>query len=107
DFVIGLSAVLRPEKNPLQLVEAIASLRRRGIPARALVIGDGEMRGELEARARRLGVAGDVAITGLQREVRPFVAACDAAVLCSRTEAFSLAARSEERRVGKESRSRR
>jgi glycosyltransferase involved in cell wall biosynthesis len=92
DFVIGMSAVLRPEKNPLQLVDAVAMLRRRGIPARALMIGDGEMRGAIEERARRLGVAGHVAITGLQREVRPFVAACDAAVLCSFTEALSLAA---------------
>ena len=92
DLVLGLSAVLRPEKNPVQLVEAVASLRLRGIPARALMIGDGEMRAAVEARARTLGVAGDVAITGLQREVRPFIAACDALVLCSSTEALSLAA---------------
>jgi glycosyltransferase involved in cell wall biosynthesis len=92
DLVIGMSAVLRPEKNPVQLVEAVASLRLRGIPARALMIGDGEMRAAVEARARSLGVAGDVAITGLQREVRPFLAACDALVLCSTTEALSLAA---------------
>jgi glycosyltransferase involved in cell wall biosynthesis len=37
-------------------------------------------------------VAAHIAITGLQREVRPFVAACDTVVLCSFTEAFSLAA---------------
>jgi glycosyltransferase involved in cell wall biosynthesis len=92
DYVIGLSAVLRPEKNHLQLVEAIAMLRRRGVRARALMIGDGPMRGEIEERARRLGVGADIVITGLQQDVRPFVAACDTAVLTSFTEAFSLAA---------------
>lgn len=92
DYVIGLSAVLRPEKNHLQLVEAIAMLRRRGIRARALMIGDGPLRGAVEERARRLGVAGDVTITGFQQEVRPFVAACDVVALTSFTEAFSLAA---------------
>lgn len=92
DFVVGLSAVLRPEKNPLQLVDAVALLRRRGVPARALVIGDGPLRFDVETRARRLGVASHVTITGLQREVRPFVAACDVMALCSRTEALSLAA---------------
>lgn len=92
DYVIGLSAVLRPEKNHLQLVEAIAMLRRRGVRARALMIGDGPMRGAIEERARRLGIAADVAITGFQQEVRPFIAACDTAVLTSFTEAFSLAA---------------
>jgi glycosyltransferase involved in cell wall biosynthesis len=92
DFVIGLPAVLRPEKNPVQLVEAVASLRRQGVPAHALFIGDGEMRGAIEARARALGVPRRVSITGLQREVRPWLAACDAVALCSVTEAFSLAA---------------
>ena len=92
DFVIGLSAVLRPEKNPVQLVEAVAMLRRRGIPARALMIGDGEMRPAIEAAACRAGLAGAVSITGLVQDVRPFLAACDVLALTSHTEAFSLAA---------------
>jgi glycosyltransferase involved in cell wall biosynthesis len=96
DFVIGLSAVLRPEKNPVQLVDAISVLRRRaqgrGARARALLIGDGPMRAAVEARARRLGVARDVIVTGFQDDVRPFVAACDTVALTSFTEAFSLAA---------------
>jgi glycosyltransferase involved in cell wall biosynthesis len=93
DFVIGLSAVLRREKNPLQLVDALAALRRRGIPARALFIGDGEMRPALEARARSAGVAGEVLVSGLQSDVRPLVSACDAMTLCSTSiETFSLAA---------------
>jgi glycosyltransferase involved in cell wall biosynthesis len=96
DRVIGLSAVLRPEKNPVQLVEALALLRRRAAagdaPFRALFIGDGPLRGEVEARAKQLGVAADVLVTGFQQDVRPFLAACDVAVLTSFTEAFSLAA---------------
>lgn len=92
DYVIGIAAVLRPEKNHLQLVDAIALLRARGIPARALIIGDGPMRAAVEARARARKVENDVVITGFQRDVRPHVAACDVMTLCSFTEAFSLAA---------------
>jgi glycosyltransferase involved in cell wall biosynthesis len=92
DYVIGISAVLRPEKNHVQLVDAVAALHRMGIPARALLVGDGEMRGAIEARARELNVGCDVVITGFQQDVRPYIAACDTAVLCSFTEAFSLAA---------------
>lgn len=92
DYVIGISAVLRPEKNHVQMVDAVAILRKLGIPARALMIGDGEMRAAIEARARELNIESDVVITGLQREVRPYIAACDAMALCSFTEAFSLAA---------------
>lgn len=92
DFVIGLPAWLRPEKNHVQLVEAVAALRARGIPARALMIGEGEMRGAVAARARVLGVCRDITITGFQRDVRPYIGACDAVALCSLTETFSLAA---------------
>jgi glycosyltransferase involved in cell wall biosynthesis len=91
DYVIGIPALLRPEKNHLQLLEAIAMLRNLGIPAQALMIGDGEMRGAIEARARELKIESNVVITGLQQEVRPYIVACDAMALCSFTEAFSLA----------------
>jgi len=92
DYVIGIAAVLRPEKNHVQLVDAVAALRDMGIPARALMIGEGEMRAAVKARARELKVESNVVITGFQQDVRPYIAACDAMVLCSFTEAFSLAA---------------
>ena len=92
DYVVGMLAVLRPEKNHVQMVEAISLLRGLGIPARALMIGDGGMRPAVEARARELGIERHIVITGFQQEVRPYIAACDAVALCSRTEAFSLAA---------------
>jgi glycosyltransferase involved in cell wall biosynthesis len=92
DYVIGVAAALRPEKNHVQLVEAVARLRKQGIPARALLIGDGETRSKIEAGARDRGVAPYVTITGFQSDVCPYLIACDVAVLCSLTEAFSLAA---------------
>jgi glycosyltransferase involved in cell wall biosynthesis len=92
DYVIGLSAVLRPEKNAVQLIDAVARLRARGIPARALFIGDGPERARVEARARALGVADRFVISGFQEDVRPFLSACDVVTLTSFTEAFSLAA---------------
>ena len=92
DYVVGIAALLRPEKNHVQLVKAIAALRSMGIPARALMIGDGQLRGEIEAKARELGVDSDVFITGLQQDVRPYMSICDAMVLCSLSETFSLAA---------------
>lgn len=92
DYVVGIAALLRPEKNHLQLIDAIVALRGMGIPARALMIGDGPMRGSIEAKARELGVGDEVLITGLQQDVRPHMAICDAMVLCSLSETFSLAA---------------
>jgi glycosyltransferase involved in cell wall biosynthesis len=58
-----------------------------------VVIGEGETRPAIEARARALGVAGHLVITGFRPDVRPLVGACDAMVLCSTAvETFSLAA---------------
>jgi len=93
DFVVGMCALLRPEKNHVQMVDAIAALRARGVPARALLIGEGPTRAEVEARAAQRGVARHVLITGAQDDVRPLLAACDAVALCStRVETFSMAA---------------
>jgi len=93
DYVIGISAVLRPEKNHVQLVDAVAALRSMGIPARVLMIGDGPMRGAVEVRGHELKVDADVRITGFQQEIRPYISVCDVMVLCSlAVETFSLAA---------------
>lgn len=92
DYVVGIAAALRPEKNHAQLAEAVARLRHAGLPAKALLIGDGPTRGAVEARARTLGVERHVTITGFREDVRPGLSACDVVCVCSLTEALSLAA---------------
>ncbi|HEX7690331.1 MAG TPA: glycosyltransferase, partial [Burkholderiaceae bacterium] len=92
DFVVGICAVMRPEKAHDDLVRAVAALHARGVPVRALLVGDGPLRGAVEARIAELGLTASIRITGLVADVRPYVAACDAMALTSRTETFSLAA---------------
>ena len=92
DYVIGCTAMLRREKNHLQLVQAIAGLRARNIPGRALIVGEGEMRAEIQALAIELGIEKYVTLLGLRRDVRHCAAAFDVGVLCSTAETLSLAA---------------
>jgi glycosyltransferase involved in cell wall biosynthesis len=92
DYVIGLCSGLRPEKAHGDLLRALAGLRGRGIPAKALLIGDGPERANIESTARELGLQEHVIITGLQKDVRPYIACCDVMTLVSHTETFSLAA---------------
>lgn len=93
DYVIGLCAGLRPEKAHGDLLEALAQLRAAGVPAKALFIGDGPERGRIEQHIRDLKLTGHVYITGLQSDVRPWIAAADVMTLVSRAvETFSLAA---------------
>ena len=93
DYLIGLCSVFRPEKAHGDLLEAVSRLRSRGVPAKALLIGDGPERGAIEGAIARLGLAGHVIITGLRQDVRPFIGACDVMTLVSHcVETFSLAA---------------
>ncbi|MES9825021.1 MAG: glycosyltransferase [Candidatus Thiodiazotropha endolucinida] len=89
DYLVGICAALRPEKQHEDLIEAIARLKFRGIPAKCLIIGDGPRRNAIEEKVRGFGLEKDVAITGFQCDVRLFVAACDCMALVSQTEAFS------------------
>lgn len=91
DPVVGLCAVMRPEKAHADLLEALALLRGRGMRVQALLIGDGPLRPQLQARIDALGLRDDVRITGMLDDVRPAISACDAMALPSR-ETFSIAA---------------
>jgi glycosyltransferase involved in cell wall biosynthesis len=93
DYLIGLCSVFRPEKAHGDLLEAISRLRAAGLPAKALLIGDGPERAAITDAISRLGLEGHVLITGLQDDVRPFIGACDVMTLVSHSiESFSLAA---------------
>ena len=93
DYVIGICAVLRPEKAHGDFLLALARLRSGGRPAKGLIIGDGTERAAIERQIKQLGIARDVVITGFQPDVREFIAACDVMTLTSHAvETFSLAA---------------
>ena len=82
-LTLGSVAMFRPEKNHLQLVHALAALRRAGVGAELVLVGDGPTRGAVEAQAAALGLGPCVMFCGEQADVRPFLAAMDVGVLCS------------------------
>jgi glycosyltransferase involved in cell wall biosynthesis len=84
-IVFASSAKLIERKRPLDLVDAVAELRRGGVDARALFIGDGEGRGAVERRASARGITESVIIAGFvnQAELPAWYAAADALVLPS------------------------
>ena len=82
-LTLGSVAMFRPEKNHLQLVRALAALRRDGVAAELLLVGDGRTRGAVEALVGELGLGPRVRLYGEQADVRPFLAAMDVGVICS------------------------
>jgi glycosyltransferase involved in cell wall biosynthesis len=92
-FVVGSVGRLVPAKNHRVLIDAIAAVRRRGIDARLVIVGQGELKGALERQAAAAGVADAVVLTGALADLRPALALMDVFVLPSLyVETFSNAA---------------
>jgi glycosyltransferase involved in cell wall biosynthesis len=93
EFVIGKIARLAPLKGHEDLFQAFSRLLPEQPAARLLLVGDGGLRSELEARARELGISDKVVFTGLlaPTEVARYVGIMDCVVHLSFREAVSRA----------------
>jgi glycosyltransferase involved in cell wall biosynthesis len=77
--VVGVVTSLVPHEGIGTLLEAAAILRARGVPARALIVGDGPERAALQRQAARAGLAEAAVFTGRvpASKVRQFHALLD------------------------------
>lgn len=82
---------LSPEKRPELAVDALAALRRAGVPARLLILGDGPRRPMLEQRAAGLPVT-FVGFLPDQAAVATVLATADVVIAPGPVETFGLAA---------------
>jgi glycosyltransferase involved in cell wall biosynthesis len=89
--VIGTVGRLEPRTGTDTLLAAVAALRAERPDVALVVVGEGPLRAELEARARELGIASAVRFLGDRTDVDEVLAALDAFVLPSRTEGMSNA----------------
>ncbi|MEV7006436.1 glycosyltransferase [Streptosporangium sp. NPDC051022] len=85
--VVVCVANLNPVKGHRFLLEAAASLSRRGRPCTLVLAGEGPERGPLTARAAALGL--DVRFAGCVTDVRGLLARADVVVLPSLSEGLS------------------
>jgi len=83
--LIGACGHLRPVKNYLRLLEAVAAVDPH-YGLHVLLIGEGEERSALEARAAQPDLAGRVHLAGYQADPAPFYRALDLFALTSDSE---------------------
>ena len=83
DLIVGVIARLSAEKGHDWFLQSVAPLAREFPRARFLLIGEGPLQAELEARAAQLGLAQQTGFAGYQSEIVPWLAAMDALVLPS------------------------
>ena len=90
-YVVAGLGRLVPVKGFDLLVEALPRLAAEVPSARVLLVGDGPERAALEARARALGVAARLHVTGATPEVAAHLAAADVLAAPSRNEGMGRA----------------
>ena len=82
---------LVPQKDPLAFVDFVAALRKRLGNARAIWVGDGDLRQAMEERVSDLQLGDALSITGWLDDVRPYLAASDLVVSTAAYESFGYA----------------
>jgi glycosyltransferase involved in cell wall biosynthesis len=78
---------LNAQKDFVTLLRAFKEVRDK-IESRLIIVGDGELREEIIAQSRHLGIERDILITGFQRNPFPFIKRADVFVLSSFFEGF-------------------
>src|SRR5829696_3212131 len=84
--LVGAVGRLVPIKNIPLLLEAAATARQEDPDIRVVLVGDGELRGELEAGAEALGLGQAVTFAGWRRDLASVYADLDAVVISSHNE---------------------
>lgn len=83
DVVVGSIANFKPQKAPLDLVEAARLARMRDPRLRFVVAGDGELRGDVERAIDRAGLRPAFRLLGWRDDVAELLAAMDVFLLTS------------------------
>lgn len=91
DIIIGIVSRLSEEKRHVDLLEAFAILAKKYPDIKLLIVGDGPLRGKLEAMTRRLKIDNRVSFVGFQKDVHKYLGVMDIFVLPSRTEGVPIA----------------
>jgi glycosyltransferase involved in cell wall biosynthesis len=89
--VVLVGNLNRPVKRADLFVQACAAVAETVPAARWQIVGDGQLRSELEALAQELGVANRVEFLGRLADVSPVLAGATVGVNCSDSEGFSNA----------------
>ena len=89
--LIGMVGRLHPQKGLCYLLDALLHIREQLPELRLIIVGDGELRDELQSRAQTLGLTKAVIFSGARNDVPDILAALDLFVLSSLWEGLPLA----------------
>src|SRR5918992_1346531 len=91
NHLMTMVGTFKRQKGHRYLVESVASVIPRFPDLRIVLVGDGELAGEIKAQARGAGLGDTVYFLGTRRDVPELLAASDSFVLPSLWEGMSVA----------------
>jgi glycosyltransferase involved in cell wall biosynthesis len=90
DLVVGIVAVLRPEKDHETFLRAARLVASRVPKARFLLVGDGPLHAQVIRLADQLGISDKVIVTGMREDIPEILPLLDVFTLTSTTECFPM-----------------
>lgn len=91
DFLVGIVARLVPIKNHQELFKAAQILHQSIKNMHFIIVGDGELRSELESSVREMGISECVHFLGMRHDLCKIYADLDMSVLTSKNEGLPVA----------------
>jgi glycosyltransferase involved in cell wall biosynthesis len=88
--IIGMVGRLSLQKDPLTFVKVAKLISDRGYNTYFMLVGDGELRKDVEEKIELYGLKNKFLITGWTNEVEKYVSCFDVGVLTSQWEGFGL-----------------
>ncbi|GHT07339.1 glycosyl transferase family 1 [Bacteroidia bacterium] len=89
-FVIGTVGRISKQKSPDIFIKAAQLIKKQIPEAYFIIVGDGELRIEIEKLATEYQIFDSLTITGWIEDVNPYIRLFDVALLLSRWEGFGL-----------------
>lgn len=90
DFVLGMVSRFHPVKNHVFCLDLMRLLIEGGIKVKLLLVGDGELRPEIEKTIEELGIGQNVVMVGVVPDVHTYLQAMDVVLMPSLNEGLPV-----------------
>lgn len=90
-LVVGTVAVFRFQKRLIEWLEVAKKVIDKDPSIYFIIVGDGPLKNEIEAKRKELAIEGNVILAGLQTEVKPWLSAMDIYMMTSIFEGLPIA----------------
>lgn len=92
NYDLGYCGRFSEPKNPVGFLQVVAQVKKKLPDIKAVMIGDGELREQVEGMLTSLHLENNVELVGFQKNPFPYIAACKVMVMPSQWEGFPMVA---------------